>query len=36
MKKIYYTPKSLRAYLDKHRLDFLIKNPPYDVSKSNK
>ncbi len=27
---IYYTPTKVKKYVNKHKFDFLIKNPPYD------
>jgi tRNA1(Val) A37 N6-methylase TrmN6 len=29
-KPIYYTPTKVKEYVNKHKFDFLIKNPPYD------
>ena len=31
--RIYTTPKSVQKYVNKHKFDFLIKNPPYDKTK---
>jgi tRNA1(Val) A37 N6-methylase TrmN6 len=28
-KPIYYTPTKVKHYVNKHKFDFLIKNPPY-------
>ncbi len=27
--RIYTTPKKVQQYVNKHKFDFLIKNPPY-------
>ena len=27
---IYYTPTKVKKYVNKHKFDFLIQNPPYD------
>ena len=34
--RIYITPKKVQQYVNKHKFDFLIKNPPYDIRKRNK
>jgi methylase of polypeptide subunit release factors len=26
---IYYTPTKVKEYVNKHKFDFLIQNPPY-------
>ena len=32
----YTTPKKVQQYVNKHKFDFLIQNPPYDIRKRNK
>jgi 23S rRNA G2445 N2-methylase RlmL len=34
--RIYTTPKKVQHYVNKHKFDFLIQNPPYDIRKRNK
>jgi hypothetical protein len=29
---IYYTPTKVKKYVNKHKFDFLIQNPPYAVN----
>jgi methylase of polypeptide subunit release factors len=29
---IYYTPTKVKQYVNKHKFDFLIQNPPYAVN----
>lgn len=29
LKPVYYTPKKVKEYIIKHKLDFLIINPPF-------
>lgn len=33
---VYKTPPKVIDYINKHRYDFLIQNPPYDVCKNTK
>jgi tRNA1(Val) A37 N6-methylase TrmN6 len=30
---VYKTPKKIIKYVEEHKFDFLIKNPPYEVRK---
>ena len=32
----YTTPKNILKYVEDHKYDFLIKNPPYNVRKDTK
>ena len=34
--RIYTTPKKVQQYVNKHKFDFLIQNPPYNIRKRNK
>ena len=31
--RIYTTPKKVQQYVNKHKFDFLIQNPPYDTNR---